>query len=71
MSNLEQTIIEMKKQLDMIVEAVCGDPTDANSPGMILRIDRLEHSGRMTRNCLWLIGSTTVVIISNLVLKYI
>lgn len=61
----------IKEKLDMLVEAVCGDPTDSNSPGMLLRIDRLEHSSKITRNTLWLIGSTTVIIIGNLILKYV
>ena len=62
---------EIKEKLDLLLEAVCGDPTDISSPGMLLRVDRLEHSSKIVRNSLWLIGSTTVIIISNLILKYI
>lgn len=61
----------IKEKVDMLVDAIMGDPTDQSNPGMIIRIDRLEHSSKITKNTLWLIGSITLVILGNLVIKYV
>ena len=59
----------IKEKLDMLIEAIMGDPTDVTNPGVIIRLDRLERSGTNARNLLWLIGSTTLIILGNLLIK--
>jgi len=71
MDNLEQIIHGMKKQLDMIVESIVGNPSDTTKPGLLIRIDRLERSNKNLRNIVWFIGSTTILMLSNLVVKYL
>ena len=71
MDNLEQIIQGMKKQLDMIVEAIVGDPSDVTKPGIMIRIDRLERSNKILRNFIWLIGSTTILMLGNYIVKYL
>ena len=67
MSNLEETILEMKKQLDMLVAAIVGDPTDTSNPGVIIRLDRLERSYKTMKYVLTLVSSGMLTIISAII----
>lgn len=44
LQSLAKTVEYMRSRLDMIVEAIIGDPTDKQKPGVLIRLDRLEQS---------------------------
>ncbi len=73
LDSLKQTVDYMRDRLDMIVEAIIGDPTDELKPGMLIRLDRLERSYNNQRKILTLIGGgllTTVgTIIAAIILR--
>lgn len=63
--NEEKILIQLdyiKKQLDNIVAALGGDPSDIDKPGLFLRVDRLEQSKKAHNRILWTIicGGVTV-----------
>lgn len=63
MNELETIVHQMKVKLDQIAEAIIGDPTDENKPGILIRLDRLEQSDRFKNKILWLLGSGMLVAI--------
>ena len=40
---MEKQLERMQEQLDKIAEALIGDPADERKPGIIIRLDRIEH----------------------------
>lgn len=53
MATLEQTILTelsaVRSELRDLRVAISGDPTDANKPGIMTRVDRLEHQVEAAR----------------------
>ena len=61
----------IKEKLDILCDAVLGDPTDQNNPGMLLRIDRLEQSRKNMRNGIILLSGGLMTVITTIILRYI
>ena len=64
---LRQTVDYMRGRLDMIVEAIVGDPTDELKPGLLIRLDRLERSYSTQRRVLTLFGGGLVTVIGTII----
>ena len=75
LDSLKQTVDYMRGKLDMIVEAIIGDPTDELKPGLLIRLDRLERSYSTQKKVLAIIGGGLITVIGTiiaaLVLKFL
>lgn len=67
LESLSQAVEYMRKKLDMIVEAIIGDPTDELKPGLLIRMDRLERSYANHRKVLTLFGGGLVTVIGTII----
>jgi len=59
-NELEAVVQEINKKLDVIYEAVIGDPRDQNKPGLIMRLDRVEQLHILQRRFNIILGTTIV-----------
>lgn len=73
--HIQQQLEYIKEQLDSIVAGLNGDTSDANKPGLFLRVDRLEQSKKAHNRILWTIISGTVITLGTvaaaLLVKYL
>lgn len=64
---MEERLEAMEKKLDMLLEAVLGDPTDVTNPGLLIRLDRLERSYLLMKRIMLGFGSGGIVVIATTV----
>jgi len=76
--NEEKILLQLdyiKRQLDSIVAALSGDPSDVDKPGLFLRVDRLEQSKKAHNRILWTIiggGATiTATVVGAILVRYL
>jgi len=68
---MEQELQYIKVKLDMLCDAIMGDPTNPEKPGLILRIDRLEQSNRLKNKVLCALGIGVATAIGQMILTYV
>ena len=71
LESLVQEMRRIREKLDMIAEAVIGNPVDKNKPGMLIRIDRLERSHRFMKVCGGVLLSAVVTMLTVIALRYV
>ena len=63
----------MKEKLELVADAVVGDPSDSNKPGLVIRLDRVERSHVSMKRVLTVISSAlvsvAVIVIANIIIK--
>lgn len=67
--------MEIKDELEKIwncvstiEKAIVGDMNDAENPGLLVRVDRLEQSKKLKDKVLWGIASTIVYLVAQQVI---
>ena len=71
LESLVQEMRRIREKLDMIAEAVIGNPVDNNKPGMLIRLDRLERSHKFMKVCGCVLLSTVVTMLTAIALRYV
>ncbi len=67
MDNLER----IENKLDEVIDILKGDPTNKNNPGVLIRLDRSEHSIKGLKIIVFLLGSGLVTTIGSLIVGII
>ncbi len=70
-ADLNNAITYMKERIDMLVEALLGDPADTSKPGFLIRLDRLERSYASHRRALALFGGTLITVIATVIAAFV
>jgi len=61
---LQETVKKIEEKLDVILNALMGNPLTPNEPGIIIRLDRLEQSNIFKNKILWAFGAALAVAIA-------
>ena len=68
---IEVTLKQLKEQVDKIVLAVLGDPSDSQKPGHGIRLDRLEQTNKAQGKILWALVSVFSVVAGAVLLRFV
>ena len=68
MTALETLVTDMGAKLDRIAEVILGDPTNADKPGVMIRLDRLERSNYVKTRMMWILASGLLIAAGNALL---
>lgn len=71
LETLGKAIEYMRDKLDQIAEAIMGDPTDANKPGILIRLDRVERSCAGLKRALALLGGALVTVTATIIAAFV
>lgn len=64
---MEERLEQMEKKLDILLEAILGDPTDETKPGLLIRLDRLERSYLLMKRIMLAFGSGSVIVVGTVI----
>lgn len=71
MSEIQQTINEIKEKLDELVHVLMGNPAKPNELSFLVRVDRLEQSNRYKNRILWVLCTGVLAVLVQLTLPLI
>lgn len=71
LQTLQQTVQKIEEKLDIVINALMGNPETPNEPGIIVRIDRLEQSNKFKNKVMWLLGTGIAASIGQNFIKWL
>lgn len=64
--SLLEDVKDIKIKVDLVHDALLGDPVDQNKPGALMRLDRIENSLKSWKSAFWIIIPTIITAIATL-----
>ncbi len=72
LDQLTKEFLSIKEKIDIIFEALVGDPTNTKEkPGFLIRVDRLERSYSVLKAVSFMLGSGLITVICTLITGFI
>lgn len=69
LQELTQLLKDVSKKVDLVYEALLGDPTNPFKPGVMLRLDRVEQSSTVIKRMYWVIFPIVLTAIAALIVS--